>query len=117
MVAIWHYLRCFSFDFRYGPIYNDGAGENRECLKKGCVLMNEVNELLNSLEEEDYKMAITFIQYLSDSRKKERAEQSKAALKEIQAMFTEDKGWDSEERMLEEMALFRKERNKNENYA
>ena len=69
-----------------------------------------VNDMLNSLEEEDFKTAISFIEYLSTSRKKKHAEESKAALLEMQKIFSEDKGWDSEESMLEDMAAFRKER-------
>ena len=61
-----------------------------------------VNDMLKNLEEEDYRTAICFIEYLSTSRKKKRAEESKAALLEIQKLFADDKGWDSEESMLEE---------------
>lgn len=69
-----------------------------------------VNDLLNTLEEEDFKSAISYIQFLSVNRKKARAEQSKNALKEIQALFAGDKGWDSEEEMLADMAEFRRNR-------
>lgn len=69
-----------------------------------------VNQLLDTLEEEDYKTAICFIEYLSDSRKKLRAQKSKETLKEIQGMFANDKGWDSEKSMIEDLAEFRKER-------
>jgi hypothetical protein len=70
----------------------------------------KINNLLNNLEEEDYNTAISFIQYLSESRKKKNAEKSKAILSEIQGNFTDDKGWDTEEKMLEDMASFRRER-------
>lgn len=69
-----------------------------------------INNMLNSLNEEDYKTAISFIQFLSDTRKKQKSENSKKILSEIQSIFSEDKGWDSETHMLEEMATFRKER-------
>ena len=69
-----------------------------------------INNILNTLDEEDYNTAISFIQYLSESRKKKKAESSKQTLAEIQKIFSEDKGWDSEENMLEDMAAFRKER-------
>ena len=69
-----------------------------------------VNELLNTLETEDYNTAISFIQFLSLSRKKEKEEKSLAALKEIQSMFSDDKTWSSEDEMLKEMAEFRRER-------
>jgi hypothetical protein len=70
----------------------------------------KINNLLSNLEEEDYNTAISFIQYLSESRKKKNAEKSKAILSEIQGNFTDDKGWDTEEKMLEDMASFRRER-------
>ena len=69
-----------------------------------------VNELLNNLDEDDYKAAISFIEYLSISKKKKRAEKSRDMLSEIQNIFEDDKGWDSEQDMLDEMAAFRKER-------
>jgi len=69
-----------------------------------------VNELLDTLNEEDYKAAISFIQFLSASRKEEKKKKNKSTLHEIQGMFANDKGWDSEEDMIEDMARFRKER-------
>lgn len=36
--------------------------------------------------------------------------EAKAVLGEIQDLFVDDKGWDSEEQMLEELAKFRQER-------
>jgi hypothetical protein len=70
----------------------------------------KLNNLLNNLEEEDFNTAISFIQYLSESRKKKNAEKSRALLAEIQENFTDDKGWDTEEQMLKDMASFRRER-------
>nr|WP_300657464.1 hypothetical protein [uncultured Acetatifactor sp.] len=69
-----------------------------------------VNDLLNSLEAEDYNSVISYIRFLSDSRKKDKAKKSLESLAEIQSMFAEDKGWDSEESMLADMAKFRRER-------
>jgi len=69
-----------------------------------------VNDLLEKLDEEDYKIALTFLQYLSDERRKKRAQESKEVLSQIQEIFQEDKGWDSEESMLADMAAFRRER-------
>lgn len=69
-----------------------------------------VNDLLSTLEEEDYNAAIRYIQFLSVTRKQTKAEKSKAALAEIQDMFADDKGWDSEEDMLADMAEFRRSR-------
>lgn len=69
-----------------------------------------INDMLNDLEEEDYRTAISFIEYLSAVRKQKRTQESVAALSEIQSMFADDKGWDSEVDMIEDMAAFRKER-------
>ena len=69
-----------------------------------------VNDMLNSLEEEDYKKAISYIQFLSDSRRKERVEKAEAAMEEFQTIIGEDRVWSSEEEMLADMAEFRRER-------
>ncbi|MCD8196976.1 MAG: hypothetical protein LUE24_07420 [Lachnospiraceae bacterium] len=69
-----------------------------------------VNEMLDTLEEEDYKAAVRYIQFLSTNRKQEKAQESKDALREMQRLFGDDKGWNSEEEMLEDMAAFRRDR-------
>lgn len=69
-----------------------------------------VDNLLSTLNDDDYDVAIRFIEFLSNSRKKERAQKSVTTLKEIQGMFSDDKGWNSEESMIEDMAEFRRER-------
>lgn len=69
-----------------------------------------INDLLGTLEEEDLKTVISFIQFLSTERKKERLKNSKSVLHEIQGIFSDNKGWDSEEDMINDMASFRKER-------
>ncbi len=69
-----------------------------------------VNDMLKNLEDDDYKTVISFIEYLTDSRKKKRAEGDKHVLTEIQMMFKDDKGWDNEGDMLADMAEFRRER-------
>lgn len=61
-----------------------------------------VRDMLNTLEEEDCKMAISYIQFLSDSRKKERVKKASDLMDKFQTVIGEDKGWDSEEAMLEE---------------
>ncbi|MCM1268146.1 MAG: hypothetical protein NC302_09605 [Bacteroidales bacterium] len=69
-----------------------------------------VNHLLEELEEEDYKTALSFLQYLLEMRKKKRASESKEIIAQIQNTFQNDKGWSSEESMLADMAAFRRER-------
>lgn len=69
-----------------------------------------VNDMLKNLEEEDYKAAIRFIEYLSASRKEKKAAESKKILTEIQGMFSDNKGWDSEQSMIEDLADFRRKK-------
>lgn len=69
-----------------------------------------VNELLATLNDQDYNTVIEFIQFLSNKRKSENANKNNETLKDIQAMFADDKGWDSEESMIADMAAFRRER-------
>ena len=74
------------------------------------VTATVINDMLDELEEEDYKAAVRFIEYLSDSRKKKKAQESMALMAEIQSVFEEDKGWESEKSMIEDMAVFRRKR-------
>ena len=67
-----------------------------------------INSLLDTLQDEDYNTVISFIKFLSDSRKKEEAEKSGDTLKKIQKMFVDDKGVSSEKSMIEDMAEFRR---------
>lgn len=69
-----------------------------------------IKDMLDGLEEDDLKAAVRFIEYFSDSRKKKKAQESKALISEIQGIFADDKGWESEEDMVEDMAAFRRER-------
>lgn len=69
-----------------------------------------VRNMLDTLEEEDYKMAVNYIQFLSDSRKKAKVKKAEEAMDRIQSIVGSDKGWGSEEEMLEDMARFRRER-------
>lgn len=68
-----------------------------------------VKDMLNTLDEEDYKMAISYIQFLSDSRKKEKVKKAEEAMDKFQSLIGEDRGWSSEEEMLADMAKFRRE--------
>ena len=69
-----------------------------------------LNDMLNTLNDEDYDIIIEYIRLLSATRKKERAIQTIAAMDKFQEDIGEDKGWLSEDDMLEDMAAFRKER-------
>lgn len=71
---------------------------------------NVVNDLLNTLEEDDYNMAISYIRFLSDARKKAKVKRAAEVMEQIQSIVGEDKGWESEDEMLADMAAFRKER-------
>lgn len=68
--------------------------------------------MLSNLNEEDCTAAISYIEFLSTKRKEKRNKDDQAILREIQGMFAEEKGWDSENEMLEDMAEFRRGRMK-----
>ena len=69
-----------------------------------------VQKMLGVLNEEDYISAVNFIEYLQEKRKRERIAYNLNTLAEIQEIFKDDKGWASEQEMLEDMANFRRER-------
>lgn len=69
-----------------------------------------VNKLLNTLEDEDYGKAVSYIQFLSESRRKQKERKAAEVMDEIQSVLGGEKGWESEEAMLEDMAKFRRER-------
>ncbi|MBR1743329.1 MAG: hypothetical protein IJ733_15945 [Lachnospiraceae bacterium] len=68
-------------------------------------------ELLDSLNEDNLNMAISYIRFLGESEKKLRKEEDCKKLKQLQDMFADDKGgYDSEDDMIRDLAGFRKER-------
>lgn len=69
-----------------------------------------LNDMLNTLEDDDYDTIMDYIRLLSATRKKEQAMRTIAAMNEFQDIIGEDTGWDSEEDMLKDMAAFRKRR-------
>lgn len=71
-----------------------------------------LNEMLNTLEKDDYNTIMDYIRLLSAMRKKERAMRTMAAMQEFEDTLGKEKGWDSEEEMLKDMAAFRRKRMK-----
>jgi len=67
---------------------------------------SKLTQMIKMLTEEDYSAAIKYIEFLISSRK----QTTKATIRQIQEMFTDNKGWDSEEEMLSDMAAFRRSR-------
>ena len=67
---------------------------------------SKLTQMIKMLTEEDYSAAIKYIEFLISSRK----QTTKATIRQIQKMFTDNKGWDSEEEMLSDMAAFRRSR-------
>lgn len=55
-------------------------------------------------------MTMTEIDQEIQDYRREKADQDSKTLKEIQSMFADNKGWDSEESMINDMAAFRRER-------
>jgi len=68
------------------------------------VPASELTQMVNMLTEEDYIAVIKYIEFLISSRKKN----TKSTIRQIQKMFTDDKGWTSEEEILSDMAAFRR---------
>lgn len=56
-----------------------------------------INDMLATLNKEDYDRIMEYIKLLSAVRKKERAMKTIAAMQEFQDIVGEEKGWDSEE--------------------
>ena len=69
-------------------------------------LKTDLPTMIATLSNEYRVAAIKYIEYLVQSQKRD----AKATLHEIQGLFSEEKGWDSETEMLEDMAKFRRER-------
>ena len=55
-------------------------------------------------------MSMTEIDQEIQDYRREKADQDSKTLKEIQSMFADNKGWDSEESIINDMAAFRRER-------
>ena len=70
----------------------------------------EIENLLSDLEEDDYRIIISFIEFLSASRKKKRATESIKAMEVCNNLYEDDKGWDSEEDMIRDLADYRRKR-------
>lgn len=71
---------------------------------------NDAVQMLENLDEDDFESAVNYIIFLTDSRKKRKADKSIEALNEMNALFADDKGWVSEEDMIKDMAEFRRNR-------
>lgn len=74
------------------------------------VAVKEITTLLKDLDTEDYSDVIDYIKLLAKNRKKQRALETIAAMNEFQSLLGGDKGWNSEEEMIKDMAEFRKSR-------
>ena len=57
----------------------------------------------------EYLLKLMRLRQQNDSAK-EKGASAKAVFSEIQGMFADDKGWDSEDEMLKDLAGFRRER-------
>ena len=68
----------------------------------------EISSLLAGLNEEDYAHALSYIRYLYANRR--NADKVERQFAEIRKLIGDDKGWDSEEDMIKDMAEFRRSR-------
>ena len=60
------------------------------------VTASKLAQMMKTLTEEDYSAVIKYVEFLISSRK----QTTKATIQQIQEMFTDNKGWNSEEEML-----------------
>lgn len=74
------------------------------------IAVKEINTLLKDLDTDDYPIVIDYIKLLAQNRKKQRSLETIAAMNEFQSVIGSDKGWNSEEEMIKDMANFRKSR-------
>ncbi|MBP5706494.1 MAG: hypothetical protein J6W76_04345 [Spirochaetales bacterium] len=70
------------------------------------AVRNDLMQMISRLTEEDYFSAVRYIEFLSQTRQNS----AKNTLHKIQSIFADDKGWNSEEEMLKDMAEFRRKR-------
>lgn len=68
----------------------------------------EISSLLAGLNEEDYAHALSYIRFLYANRR--TADKNKQIMSEIQTLIGDNKGWDSEEAMIRELAEDRRRR-------
>lgn len=74
------------------------------------VAIKEINTLLETLETEDYSIILDYVKLIAQNRKRQRALETIAAINEFQSVLNGDKGWETEEEMLKDMADFRRKR-------
>ncbi|MDD6550561.1 MAG: hypothetical protein PUF16_02090 [Lachnospiraceae bacterium] len=72
----------------------------------------QVDTLARKMNSEDLTSVIQFINFLIEQRRSKAARDSQQTLMSIQDMFKDDKGWNSEDEMIADMAEFRKQRNR-----
>lgn len=66
-----------------------------QCPEEGTAMSSDaimLNEILENLDEEDYRIAITFLQYLSDMKKKKKQRKVTRFLPRYKACFQMTKG-------------------------
>ena len=72
--------------------------------------LKEINSLLTTLDNDDYTIIINYIKIISEKRKKQRVLETILAMNEFTAALNGEKGWETEEEMLKDMAEFRRAR-------
>lgn len=72
----------------------------------------QVDTLARKMNSEDLTSVIQFMNFLIEQRRSKEARDSQQTLMSIQDMFKDDKGWNSEDEMIADMAEFRKQRNR-----
>lgn len=66
--------------------------------------------LIETLDEKSCEEAITYMEFLQEKTRREKAQKVDMLMSEINKMFEDDKGWASEEEMIADLANFRRNR-------
>ena len=74
------------------------------------IRVMEIFTLLETLETEDYSIILDYVKLIAQNRKRQRALETIAAINEFHSVLNGDKGWESEEEMLKDMADSRRKR-------
>ena len=70
-----------------------------------------IQEMLNTLNADNLKTAMRFIQFLQTTQNETGVANNTANFNQLQTMFADDKGgYDSEEDVIQDLAQFRRER-------
>lgn len=69
-----------------------------------------ITDMLSGLSDNSRNSAYDYIRYLWEREGPQRQERAREAFEQVDAMIGDNKGWDSEEDMIRDLAEFRRSR-------